>query len=88
MDACGDGAGGRHVAVEFCVTFQEQCRRAGHGLSDPLADDGRVNRLANGGMPIAVVAPIVGYESESAFGAVFKRVLGTSPRQFAKAAAT
>ena len=44
-------------------------------------------RLANGGMPIAVVAPTVGYESESAFGAAFKRIMGHSPRQFAKAAA-
>lgn len=42
------------------------------------------DRLANGGMPIAVVAPAVGYESESAFGAAFKRVIGYSPRQFAK----
>lgn len=46
------------------------------------------DRLANGGMPIALVAPTVGYESESAFGAAFKRVMGYSPRQFAKAAAT
>jgi AraC-like DNA-binding protein len=45
------------------------------------------DRLANGGMPIALVAPTVGYESESAFGAAFKRVIGTSPRQFAKATA-
>jgi AraC-like DNA-binding protein len=45
------------------------------------------DRLANGGMPIAVVAPTVGYESESAFGAAFKRVIGYSPRQFAKASA-
>ncbi len=44
------------------------------------------DRLANGGMSIAVVAPTVGYESESAFGAAFKRVIGYSPRQFAKAA--
>ncbi len=44
------------------------------------------DRLANGGMPIALVAPTVGYESESAFGAAFKRVMGYSPRQFAKAA--
>ena len=46
------------------------------------------DRLANGDMPIALVAPTVGYESESAFGAAFKRVIGYSPRQFAKAAAT
>ncbi len=45
------------------------------------------DRLANGGMSIAVVAPTVGYESESAFGAAFKRVIGTSPRQFVKASA-
>lgn len=45
------------------------------------------DRLANAGMSIAVVAPTVGYESESAFGAAFKRVIGYSPRQFAKAAA-
>jgi AraC-like DNA-binding protein len=46
------------------------------------------DRLANGALPIALVAPLVGYESESAFGAAFKRVMGYSPRQFAKAAAT
>ncbi len=45
------------------------------------------DRLANAGMSIAVVAPTVGYESESAFGAAFKRVIGTSPRQFTKATA-
>ena len=44
------------------------------------------DRLANAGMSIAAVAPLVGYESESAFGAAFKRVMGYSPRQFAKAA--
>lgn len=43
------------------------------------------DRLATRGTPIAVVAPAVGYESESAFGAAFKRVIGTSPRQFTKA---
>jgi AraC-like DNA-binding protein len=43
------------------------------------------DRLRRGGQPIALVAPAVGYESESAFGAAFKRVLGRSPRQFARA---
>ena len=46
------------------------------------------DRLANAGMSIAVVAPTVGYESESAFGAAFKRVIGYTPRQFAKGAAS
>ena len=45
------------------------------------------DRLANAGMSIAIVAPTVGYESESAFGAAFKRVIGYPPRQFAKSAA-
>jgi AraC-like DNA-binding protein len=45
------------------------------------------DRLANGGMPISVVAPTVGYASESAFGAAFKRVIGEPPRQFARALA-
>jgi AraC-like DNA-binding protein len=45
------------------------------------------DRLANAGMSIAVVAPTVGYESESAFGTAFKRVIGFSPRQFARGAA-
>ena len=44
------------------------------------------DRLANAGMPIALVAPTVGYESESAFGAAFKRVFGHSPKQYAKGA--
>ena len=40
-------------------------------------------RLTNGGLPISIVAPSVGYESESAFGAALRRVIGSSPRQFA-----
>ncbi|WBO23820.1 AraC family transcriptional regulator [Sphingomonas abietis] len=43
-------------------------------------------RLREGRQSIAVVAPAVGYESESAFGAAFKRVIGLSPRSFANAA--
>jgi len=43
------------------------------------------DRLANAGMSIAIVAPTVGYESESAFGAAFKHVIGYSPRQYARA---
>ena len=42
------------------------------------------DRLANAGMSIAAVAPMVGYGSESAFGVTFKRVIGHSPRQYAK----
>ena len=44
------------------------------------------DRLANEGMPISLVAPTFGYESESAFGAAFKRTFGHSPKQFTKGA--
>lgn len=42
------------------------------------------DRLAKEATPIALVAPTVGYESESAFGAAFKRAFGHSPRQYSK----
>jgi AraC-like DNA-binding protein len=41
------------------------------------------DRIANRQTPVAVLADLLGYESESAFGAAFKRVMGKSPRQFA-----
>ena len=44
------------------------------------------DRMANEGMPISLVAPTVGYQSESAFGAAFKRAFGHSPKQYAKGA--
>ena len=45
------------------------------------------DRLASGRVPIATVASAVGYESESAFSAAFKRSFGHSPSEFAKAVA-
>jgi len=42
------------------------------------------NRLANSGDPVSVVALTLGYESESAFGPAFKRVMGCSPRQYSR----
>ena len=41
-------------------------------------------RLMDFDDPIAEIAPALGYESESAFSAAFKRVLGCSPRQYAR----
>jgi AraC-like DNA-binding protein len=41
-------------------------------------------RLADSGDPISVIAVSLGYESQSAFGKAFKRVLGCSPRQYAR----
>ena len=40
------------------------------------------DRLAKAGASISALAPMLGYESESAFGVAFKRVMGCSPRRF------
>ncbi|CAJ0702837.1 hypothetical protein LMG18091_03782 [Ralstonia wenshanensis] len=40
------------------------------------------DRLAKGREKISALAPALGYESESAFGAAFKRVMGCAPRQY------
>jgi AraC-like DNA-binding protein len=45
------------------------------------------DRLTKGGFSIFTVAPAVRYESDSAFSAAFKRVIGRSPRAFVKPAA-
>lgn len=42
------------------------------------------DRFANSREPISVVAPSLGYESESAFSTAFKRVMGCSPRQYGR----
>ena len=40
------------------------------------------DRLTNSSDPLSVIALSLGYESESAFSAAFKRVMGCSPRQY------
>lgn len=42
------------------------------------------DRLADSGDTIGTVARSLGYESESAFGTAFKRVMGRSPRRYAR----
>jgi AraC-like DNA-binding protein len=44
------------------------------------------DKLVNSSDPISVIALSLGYESESAFGTAFKRVMGSSPRQYSRAA--
>jgi AraC-like DNA-binding protein len=39
------------------------------------------DRLKNTSNSVALIANAMGYESESAFGKAFKRVMGYSPRQ-------
>ncbi len=41
-------------------------------------------RLTSGTDPISVIAPSLGYESESAFSTAFKRVMGCSPREYTR----
>ena len=43
------------------------------------------DRLENSGDSISAIALSLGYESESAFGTAFKRVMGCSPRQYGRA---
>ncbi|GLQ98982.1 AraC family transcriptional regulator [Dyella mobilis] len=43
------------------------------------------DRLEHSSDSVATIAEALGYESESAFGTAFKRVLGCSPRQYSKA---
>ncbi|MCT7376782.1 AraC family transcriptional regulator [Chelativorans salis] len=42
------------------------------------------DRLENSSDPISVIAVSLGYESESAFSAAFKRVMGCTPRQYGR----
>lgn len=43
-----------------------------------------VDRLAQAGASVAAVAFSLGYGSESAFGAAFKRGIGVPPRRFGR----
>jgi AraC-like DNA-binding protein len=42
------------------------------------------DRLTNSSDPLSAIAGSLGYESESAFSTAFKRVMGCSPRQYAR----
>ncbi len=42
------------------------------------------DRLTNSSDPISVISHSLGYESESAFSTAFKRVMGSSPRQYSR----
>ena len=42
------------------------------------------DRLAKGTEPLSIIASALGYESESGFSTAFKRVMGCSPRRYAK----
>jgi AraC-like DNA-binding protein len=42
------------------------------------------DRLTSSDDSISVIAPSLGYESESAFSTAFKRVMGSSPRQYSR----
>ena len=44
-------------------------------------------RLVGGSEPLAQTAGAVGYDSENAFNTAFRRVMGCSPRRYARAEA-
>jgi len=46
------------------------------------------DRLTHSGDPISILAPSLGYESESAFSTAFKRVMGCSPRRYGRGRTT
>jgi AraC-like DNA-binding protein len=46
------------------------------------------DRLVNSNDPISVIALSLGYESESAFSTAFKRIMGCSPRQYARSSSS
>ena len=46
------------------------------------------DRLKNSNDGLSTIAQSLGYESESAFGKAFRRVMGRSPRQYARSAAS
>jgi AraC-like DNA-binding protein len=42
------------------------------------------DRLTTSSEPVSIIAQSLDYESESAFSAAFKRVMGCSPRQYSR----
>jgi len=46
------------------------------------------DRLTTSGDPVSAIALSLGYDSESAFSTAFKRVMGCSPRQYARGGGT
>jgi AraC-like DNA-binding protein len=44
------------------------------------------DRLRNSSDGLGTIAQSLGYESESAFGKAFRRVMGCSPRQYTRSA--
>jgi AraC-like DNA-binding protein len=46
------------------------------------------DRLKNSSDGLSAIAQSLGYESESAFGKAFRRVMGSSPRQYTRATAS
>lgn len=77
----------RHVGMSrttFAVSFK---RKVGLSPIDYLIRWRMLlagDRLSNTQQSIAAIASSLGYETESAFGAAFKRTMGSSPRQYSR----
>jgi transcriptional regulator GlxA family with amidase domain len=77
----------RHVGMSrsmFALKFKE---RVGESPMEYLTRWRMLlagDRLRSSSEPILSIAVSLGYESESAFGKAFKRVMGRSPRQYGR----
>jgi len=68
----------------FAVTFKEMVGQSPMEYLTRWRMMVAGDRLRSSGDPISVIAPSLGYESESAFSTAFKRVMGCSPRQYSR----
>lgn len=82
LQALGERAGMSRTT--FAVTFKEMVGKAPMEYLTHWRMMLAGNRLLRTGDPISVIAPSLGYESESAFSTAFKRVMGCSPRQYSR----
>ena len=68
----------------FAVTFKEMVGKSPMEYLTHWRMMLAGNRLTSSDDSISVIAPSLGYESESAFSTAFKRVMGCSPRQYSQ----
>ncbi len=80
----GAGRARLHVALGIRTEVQADDGRLADGVRDALAHAAAGDRLENSGDPVSVISLALGYESESAFSTAFKRVMGSSPRQYGR----
>ena len=82
MDTTEMAGARRYVALDLCSKVQRE------SWDDPMEYLTRWRMILSGGRlknsddSVSVIALSLGYESESAFGKAFKRIMGCSPKQY------